>query len=331
MTVPMLRRRLQVFAPLLFALGACRTASVHFGSVDSDRGADSATDSADSSSDSTSDPGADSGGDSGTTGDPCGTIRALNGGDYAKICGSTFEMGCTPGQSDCQDDETQHTVTLTHDYWAAVREVTQRQFEDQMGYNPSFFARCNAEDSGCPVESLSWHEGASYANALSAAAGLDACYSCSGAGEHVECSVLGTPYDCAGYRLPTEAEWEGAARCGEDYPYAQSEADQPISWVAWYLDNSGSTIHAVGGKDANTCGLQDMSGNVWEWALDAWDRADYPGDETDPFKSEGVDRVFRGGGWDSPPEYARVANRAGLAADDRDDNLGLRLVRSAGN
>ena len=324
------RRRLSVFAPLVLTLGACRTAVVPFGSFDSER---SAADSAlDSGSDSGSglDSGVDSGTDSGAIDEPCGTVETLDGADYTKVCGGTFEMGCTAGQSDCQGDETQHTVTLTHDYWTATHEVTQRQFEEQMGYNPSGFVGCGSSESDCPVDSVTWHEGAAYATARSEGAGLAACYACSGSGDEVECSVLGDPYRCAGYRIPTEAEWEGAARCGEDHRYAQSEAHQTIDWVAWYLDNSGETSHTVGGKTANTCGLYDMSGNVWEWALDAWDRDDYPGDETDPFENDGIYRVFRGGGWDSPPEYTRVVDRAGLAAIGWDDNLGFRLVRSAG-
>lgn len=139
------------------------------------------------------------------------------GATYVVIAGGTFEMGCTVGQSDCGDDETVHSVTLTHDYEVGATEVTQGQFQAVMGYNPSYFTDCaGAASANCPVEGVRWFEAAAYANALSTAAGLGECYRCVGSDREDECDIALNPYDCDGYRLLTEAEWEGAARCGTD-------------------------------------------------------------------------------------------------------------------
>lgn len=191
-----------------------------------------------------------------------------------------------------------------------------------MGYNPSALTDCGAD---CPVETVSWYEAAAYTNAVSAAAGLTECYACTGAGSDVVCDVAVDPYDCEGYRLLTEAEWEGAARCGTDVTYAGSN---DVSAVAWTSANSGGTKHAVGGLDSNACGLRDLSGNVWEWT------GDYYGEygsapATDPAgPATGSGRVIRGGGFGGGAADARVAERAGRYGEYGYDALGFRLGRT---
>ncbi len=214
------------------------------------------------------------------------------------VQGGTFEMGSRDGGS---DEKPIHTVTLD-DFYIAKTEVTQAQYREVMGKNPSDFSGCD----DCPVESVSWKDIQKFLQKLNKMTG-----------EH--------------YRLPTEAEWEYAARGGNKsrgYEYAGSNQ---IDAVAWYRDNSNSKTHPVGQKQANELGLYDMTGNVWEWCND-WYADDYY--ERSPQNnpegpSSGSYRVLRGGSWDNDARYCRVAYRSRYAPDFRDYSFGFRLVRSA--
>lgn len=248
--------------------------------------------------------------------------RTLEGIPFVRVCAATFDMGCTPGQSDCERDETEHTVTLTHDFWIGVTEVTQGEFEAVMGYDPSWFY-ASADDF--PVENLSFHEAAAYANALSDGAGLTECYPCSGSGASVACTGAVSPYMCDGYRLPTEAEWEAAARCGDDTPYAGSSNPDE---VAWYDDDSGIETNPVARLGANACGTFDMSGNVWEFANDWYGAYDLSASENPEGPSRGTGRILRGGGWLNPAWMATVVNRTAFSPTDRYMVVGFRLARS---
>jgi sulfatase modifying factor 1 len=251
---------------------------------------------------------------------------------FVLIPAGSFAMGCTPAQAatgDCESDESPvHTVTLTQDFYMGATEVTQGEFESLMGYNPSDFDSCGSDR---PVESLNWYESAAYANALSSSEGLDSCYTCTGSGSGVSCSPVSEsdpdPYSCEGYRLPTEAEWEYAARAGTDLVYAGSD---DLDAVAWTSATSGGTPHAVGSLSPNGWGLYDMSGNVWEWTGDWYDGSTYDrGDSVDPVgASTGSYRVNRGGSWNNPPRNARVAFRDRNTPDNRYNTLGLRLLRT---
>ena len=138
----------------------------------------------------------------------CGDGRVTltaSGIEFVTVCGGTFTMGCTPGQESCEADETPvRSTTLTHNYYMGRTEVTQDQFAAVMGYNSSAFSgSCGSTD---PVEQVSWHEAAAFANGVSAAEGLAQCYICTGSGTSVTCSPPSSVYSCAGYRLPTEAD-----------------------------------------------------------------------------------------------------------------------------
>lgn len=293
---PCLRPSAPVSAVTLFValqpFAACTTANTDSSSPD-----DTATDSA---------------GDSGSP---------YSDADFVLVPARTFEMGCTASQADCDADETAHVVTLTHDYFVGVTEVTRAQFEAAMGYTPGYFSDCVG---ACPVEQVSWYEAVFHANAVSRAMGLNACYSCSGSDRDVVCTVALDPYGCDGYRLLTESEWEGAARCGEELRYSGSNT---IEEVAWYTENADYSAHPVAGLNPNACGLFDMSGNAWEWTHDGY--GDYEsGAVSDPAGSlSSSERVFRGGGWYSDASLVRLANRGNVDPGSTISGVGFRLAR----
>ncbi len=199
--------------------------------------------------------------------------------------------------------------------------MTQGEYLARVGASPASFSGCG---STCPVEQVSWEDAAMYANALSSAEGLEQCYTATGS--DLSASLGGDPYACEGYRLPTEAEWEYAARGGESHTYSGSET---LGDVAWAGENSGNTTHPVAGKDANGFGLYDMSGNVFEWTHDWY--ADYDsGAAVDPVGSApSLVRVFRGGSWMDDGALTRVDARITATPSSNGAHLGFRLLRSA--
>ena len=264
---------------------------------------------------------------------------------FVRIEAGTFIMGSPESEFGHQIDESRHQVTLTHDFYLAEHEVTQGQWQTLIGNNPS--RNNNGFCDTCPVENVNWWEAIHYANYLSESEDLTACYVLSGCnfnsvGADRECSdvtlqggsgeTVITPYECEGYRLPTEAEWEYAARSITSTKYAGSD---DVDEVAWYLDNAGSTTHAVKGKRPNAWGLYDMSGHVWEYVWDWYDEywfelSNIPGGVTDPTgPNSGIGRVKRGGGWFSRPQYVRVAEREYSPIGERDSYAGFRLARTA--
>jgi formylglycine-generating enzyme required for sulfatase activity len=222
-------------------------------------------------------------------------------GTMVHVPRGTFTMGGEPGRDDvagrCDSDETPHPVTLTQSYYLMEHEVTQGEWQAVMGSNPSEFTSCG---SRCPVERVSWDDVQAFIAKVSARDGVT-------------------------YRLPTEAEWERAARGGQAFAYAGSNE---LDAVGWYGENSGDRTHPVCAKSRNGYGLCDMTGNVWEWVGD-W-KADYgSASATDPRgPSTGSNRVIRGGGWSYGAGGARVACRYGGAPAYRFNALGFRLLRS---
>ncbi|MDR1301361.1 MAG: SUMF1/EgtB/PvdO family nonheme iron enzyme [Treponema sp.] len=232
--------------------------------------------------------------------------------NMVRVEGGTFQMGSTNGAS---DEKPVHTVTVKGFYMGKT-EVTQKEWREIMGNNPSFFKGDNL-----PVEQVSWNEVIEFCNRLSLKEGLTPAYR--GSGNNITCD-----FNATGYRLPTEAEWEYAAKGGnQNYLTYEYSGGNSADSVAWYDGNSGGKTHPVGTKQPNSLGLYDMSGNVWEWCWD-WYGGYSSGNQTDPTGvSSGTGRVSRGGGWGYGAASVRAANRSNYTPSGRDLDLGFRLVR----
>ena len=215
------------------------------------------------------------------------------------VKGGTFQMGATSEQQNTDSDEHPvHSVTLS-DYYIGETEVTQALWQAVMGSNPSNFTG----NSQRPVESVSWNDCQTFISRLNSKTGMN-------------------------FRLPTEAEWEYAARGGNRSNKTQYSGSSNIDNVAWYDNNSGSTTHPVKGKSPNELGLYDMSGNVWEWCSD-WYSSDYYSNSphnNPQGPSSGPNRVIRGGSWGYRAQRCRVASRLGNGPGHRYLNFGLRLA-----
>ena len=232
------------------------------------------------------------------------------------IPSGTFCMGSEDAEA-YPEEAPVHMVTLTHPFWIGTTEFTQTQYVAARGKSPSRNEGCD----DCPVEWVTWYDAAVLANALSEAEGLEACYSPGPEPDPAD----GYPYDCGGYRLPTEAEWEYAALAGNYTRYAGSDdADE----VAWTSANSGGYTQPVCGLGLNAWGLCDMSGNVYEWTGDA--HGYYTAEaQTDPVAAGGNSLVVRGGCMEVDPLLARASARSSGEPYARGSNLGLRLVRTS--
>lgn len=225
----------------------------------------------------------------------------VNGTSFKMIHvdGGSYLMGATQYDLQAYANETPaHVVTLSP-YCIGETEVTQELWTAVMGNNPSY----NADNLQCPVENVSWLDCQSFVDKLNELTGRQ-------------------------FRLPTEAEWEFAARGGIEshgYKYAGSDS---IDDVAWYYDFDEQT-HAVGGKAPNELGLYDMSGNVMEWCSD-WHGHYKPGLQRNPTgPRNGEYRVCRGGFWESEPSHCTVSYRVPVSPEDHSSGLGFRLAATS--
>ena len=219
--------------------------------------------------------------------------------DMVRVEAGTFKMGATAEMKNPWVlEKPTHKVTLTNDYYIGKYEVTQALWQAVMGSNPSYFKGDNL-----PVEQVSWNDCQEFLSKLNRITGKT-------------------------FRLPTEAEWEYAARGGKKSRGCQYSGSNNLSDVAWYWDNSGSKTHAVGSKQSNELGIYDMSGNVWEWCQD-WHGRYSKSSQTNPTgATSGSGRVSRGGCWIGDAGLCRSSYRSDDAPDDRNSDLGFRLVLS---
>ena len=252
------------------------------------------------------------------------------------ITGESFNMGCPVEQESCNFDESPvHSVTISN-FSIGKYEVTQEEWESLMGGNPSFFRDCG---NNCPVDSVSWYEAIVFCNRLSEKENLRPCYYSDKeytivfgkSGQSWNLPNVGEVYwqkDAEGYRLPTEAEWEFAARGGIKSKGFLYSGGNEISEVAWWRDNSSNQTHPVGSKDPNELGLYDMSGNVDEWCWD-WYIGDYNCARTcqPTGPNNGSTRVIRGGLWFSREHGCRISDRGWDQPDVHSNRFGFRLAK----
>ena len=208
-----------------------------------------------------------------------------------------FMMGSNDGDS---DEKPVHLVRISEGFYMGVTEVTQAQYREVMGINPSCFKGDNL-----PVENVNWNDVMEFCKKLSQKEGKD-------------------------YRLPTEAQWEYACRAGTKTRFGFGDSESSLGDYAWYEGSGGSKTHSVGVKKPNAWGMYDMHGNVWEWCSD-WYSSDYY--KTSPSANpigpaSGRLHVLRGGYWGNVPGSCRSAYRNGHKSDYRYCSQGFRVVVS---
>ncbi|MBR6713736.1 MAG: formylglycine-generating enzyme family protein [Bacteroidaceae bacterium] len=222
------------------------------------------------------------------------TTYTVNGVSFKMIGvqGGTFQMGSNDGED---DEKPVHFVTLSS-YSIGETQVTQALWSAVMGSNPSYF-----DGDNLPVEQVSWNDCQTFITKLNQLTGKT-------------------------FRLPTEAEWEFAAKGGtksKGYTYSGSNT---LGDVAWYGDNSSGKIHEVATKQANELGIYDMSGNVWEWCQDWYGSYSSTAQSNPTGPTSGSDRVLRGGSWYYGASYCRSADRGKTSPSRIGSTFGFRLA-----
>jgi formylglycine-generating enzyme required for sulfatase activity len=239
------------------------------------------------------------------------TITNSIGMELVRIAPGEFMMGSPDSDKEAHDyEKPQHRVRITKPFYLGKYPVTQKQYEQVMGKNPSWFAKsgkgkdavANVDTAQFPVEYVSWENAVEFCKRLSLK-------------EQQE------------YRLPTEAQWEYACRAGSTTRCCCGDDLQGLDEYAWYASNSGRRTHAVAQKQPNAWGLYDMQGNIWQWCADWWGKNYYAAapvdDPTGP--AAGSRRVLRGGCWYGPARHCRSAERFSFLPEVRGNCQGLRV------
>lgn len=261
---------------------------------------------------------------------------------FVLIPAGTFQMGSEKGGN---DNKPVHEVAITKAFYMGKYEVTQAEYEKYCSYGSSSPSSSYGDGDNYPAYGVSWYDALVYCNKRSMAEELTPCYSISGSTDpskwgDVPASTDSTwnavicDWDANGYRLPTEAEWEYAARAGDNTVasliYSGTSDVNKLGEYAWYSGNSNKKTHEVGTKSPNEFGLYDMSGNVFEWCWN-WYTNSYDAEAgSDPTgTSAGSNRVRRGGGWNSNSDDCAVSYRGTVNPNGRNSNLGFRVVRAS--
>ena len=243
---------------------------------------------------------------------------------FVRINGGTFMMGSPAGEPGRMGNEMQREVTLSPFYMMKFH-VTQAEYEEIMGTNPSHFRGANL-----PVERVSWFDAIAFSNRLSELKGLTPVYTING-------QNVTKDRNANGFRLPTEAEWEFAARAGTTTPFWTGDnittAQANFDGTRPFNNNPSGVFRQrtmpVGSFPPNAFGLYDMHGNVGDWCWD-WNVEYARGPQVDPLgAATGFHRVFRGGSWNHPASFLRSARRGGNIPSFRGAYIGIRLVRNA--
>jgi formylglycine-generating enzyme required for sulfatase activity len=213
---------------------------------------------------------------------------------FRLIKAGKFKMGSNKGRD---NEKPVHTVKITKDFYMGIYPVTVGQYKKYIENKGGYFNhRYNQRGDNAAITKVSWEDAQKFISWLNEKEG------------------------CECYRLPTEAEWEYAARAGTTTEYSFGDDSSLLENYAWYSDNKkGSYAHIVGKKKPNPWGLYDMHGNIWEWVQDSHDCL---------FTDSSPSCVLRGGSWVNPAELCRAAVRSYYPSDTRYDHLGFRLLKN---
>ncbi|MGL1892824.1 MAG: formylglycine-generating enzyme family protein [Spirochaetaceae bacterium] len=237
-------------------------------------------------------------------------IESLTGIDLVLVEAGTFYMGSENGQ---ENERPVHIETILKDYYIGKYEVTQKLWQKVMGNNPSQFKNDNS-----PVEKVSWYETLEFCNKLSEIEGLTPAYNLDDGLNDKKITIIP---NSTGYRLPTEVQWEYAARGGNKSLRFKFSGGNNVNNVGWYEGNSKNITHPVGSKQPNELGIYDMTGNVFEWCynfLNSYKRG---------FPDNPFDHAIRGGSWYYHSSYMHVSFRFPFSPHGRGNNIGFRISR----
>lgn len=267
-------------------------------------------------------------------GEPESVLLPVTDDGLILINGGSFVMGSPTSEMQRETDEIEHTVTLD-DFYVSPYEVTQEEYENIMGENPSYF-----EGENLPVENVSWYDAITYCNRLSELMGLTLVYTING-------DEVSWDLSASGYRLLTEAEWEYASRAGTTTPFntETSISDEEANYYGHYpygieenyftqenLETEPGiyreTTIEVGSFEPNNWGLYDMHGNVREWVYDYYGEYDTKNTDNPTGPTTGTLKVNRGGGWNDYAKHLRSAYRSSLPPEQSESNLGFRIARN---